>query len=428
MTSYKPNLSITRLAIFKEGADVYNEEFHEGINIIRGKNGSGKSTISDFLFYALGGDLSKWKNEAKTCDFTLLEVSINGQEFTLKREVKERSRKGMDIFQGPYEEAIESTISGWLRYPYNATEQKESYYQAILKELGIPYSRSSDNTSITMHQLLRLMYVDQMTSLDRLFKFDRFDSPNKRKAIGELMMGLSDFTLYEKRVKAQKIESKLDSKIREIKILHQFFGNDIITTNQIDEKISELRSEIDVLEKELLEPGGEELDGQKEVASLRTDIAKLRSELNDLLERKSACSFDISDSQKFVASLASRLIAINESSNVIHALSDIGFHYCPSCFNTVKEKSVGCRLCGIDLDEGAEDRNPTFKIRKEIEFQIRESNLLIEKRQDRLAEIDLRVNQKQVEIESKLRELASIERPMKDVSAAKRKIIRNYSA
>ena len=40
-----------------ENKIAYDELFHKGVNIIRGHNSSGKSTIIRFIFLALGGSL-----------------------------------------------------------------------------------------------------------------------------------------------------------------------------------------------------------------------------------------------------------------------------------------------------------------------------------------------------------------------------------
>jgi hypothetical protein len=410
--------------ITKSGQAVYDEKFHRGVNIIRGKNSSGKSTIADFIFYALGGDITKWKEEAKSCDFTVIEVELSGKVFTLKREITEKSRRGMDIFAGNLEEANASNIEGWLRYPYQATENKESYYQAIFKELEIPYSKSEDNNSITLHQLLRLMYVDQMTSLDRLFKFDKFDSPNKRQAIGELMIGLSDYDLYENRIRRQKLEALLDNKVKEIKILHQFFGDEIKTVDSLDIEISNIRKEVIELENHLAKNSDQNCTfDQNQITILRERASLLQREIRGLLESRAICSFEISDSQNFVKSLDSRLKAIKDSSRVIHALSDIGFHYCPACFNEVSHKKTGCCLCGSDLNSESIESDPTFKIRKEIEFQIAESTYLVGKRQTQLSEYDVLISQTNTTLESTLRELAPLERPIYEVDALSRQTL-----
>jgi DNA repair exonuclease SbcCD ATPase subunit len=49
-------LALKRLRITKDASAVFDESFHRGVNIIRGENSSGKSTISDFIFYGLGGE------------------------------------------------------------------------------------------------------------------------------------------------------------------------------------------------------------------------------------------------------------------------------------------------------------------------------------------------------------------------------------
>ena len=53
-------LKLNKLLVTKESDTAYYEVFHEGINIIRGDNSSGKSTISNFIFFALGGEFTNW--------------------------------------------------------------------------------------------------------------------------------------------------------------------------------------------------------------------------------------------------------------------------------------------------------------------------------------------------------------------------------
>ena len=63
----KPYLFLNRLIITSyTGAISYDQVFHKGVNIIRGKNSSGKSTISNFIFFALGGDYNNWNAEELT--------------------------------------------------------------------------------------------------------------------------------------------------------------------------------------------------------------------------------------------------------------------------------------------------------------------------------------------------------------------------
>ncbi len=424
MMQYKPSLFVQRLVVIKSGYYAYDEVFSLGVNVIRGKNSSGKSTIADFLFYGLGGELTKWKKEAESCDYVYVQVLLSGKTYTLKREVNEKSRSGMDVFSGDFDSAVKSSVSGWLRYPYNAN-QKESFYQAILKELGIPYSKSDDKNSITMHQLLRMMYVDQMTSPDRLFKFDTFDSPNKRKAIGELLIGLSDFTLYEDRVRLQKLNSQLDSKVKEIGTIHQFFGSSIQSLDEIDKSITEKRNQIESIENVLVT--NSEIDSQSSenqcLIKLKEKLSSLRENKSDLSDSISFSYLEINDSKQFIESLQSRLKALLETNKTISALSDIAFNYCPACHVEVTQKESGCSLCGHSKHDCDTDIDPTFKVRKEIEFQIAESSKLIEIKQLKLNELEVEVSQLEVAIETCTNEIQLLVKPRANIGSKSRNLL-----
>ncbi|HGE6059496.1 TPA: AAA family ATPase [Vibrio cholerae] len=418
MTQYKPFLLVKRLVITKGKSIAYDEKFTAGVNIIRGVNSSGKSTISDFIFYGLGGDLTKLKNEAKQCSFVFVEASLSGNVFTLKREIAEGGRKGMDIFSGGYEAASVAAVTDWTRHPYNANT-KESFYQALFKELGIPYSKSDDKNSITMHQLLRMLYVDQMTSPDRLFKFDKFDSPNKRLAIGELLIGLSDFELYEKRVRLQSLKLALENRIKEIKTIHSFLGSTIKSVSEIDGEIDEKRKEIDALELEVESFSSPSEDGTTEdevLKKLIVEVQEARGKYTASQQDIAKTAFEINDSQMFIESLSRRVKALKETQDTINALSDVAFNHCPACQTEVQAQPIGCSLCGTTKPESNNNFDPTFKVRKEIEFQITESLLLIEKKQKKLDEQRVESNQLETKLGELERDLEIIRKPQRAVN------------
>ena len=105
MTNVKPTLFLNRLVVRTHNNQIaYDEKFHKGVNIIRGQNSSGKSTIANFIFYALGGDYSNWTTEALKCKEVIAEVCINGAVITLKRNITESIQQPMSIFWNSYEE------------------------------------------------------------------------------------------------------------------------------------------------------------------------------------------------------------------------------------------------------------------------------------------------------------------------------------
>ena len=57
------------------------------VNIIRGENSSGKSTILNFIFYGLGADLSEWSEAARRCSRVVIEAE-------LKRKARDSFSRG----------------------------------------------------------------------------------------------------------------------------------------------------------------------------------------------------------------------------------------------------------------------------------------------------------------------------------------------
>ena len=54
MTLLSPTLAVNHLAVYKDGYVVLKVKFHKGLNILRGRNSSGKTTTLDFIAHTLG--------------------------------------------------------------------------------------------------------------------------------------------------------------------------------------------------------------------------------------------------------------------------------------------------------------------------------------------------------------------------------------
>lgn len=152
---FDPSLQLRRLVVFKDGKRAYDECFHSGVNIIRGVpsegNSVGKSTIADLIFFALGGELTRWKDEAAICDFTFAEVVLNGAIVTLRREISNQLRRPMGVFLGSFSDSESAGADGWQLYPFQRFSDKESFSQVLFRMMDMPEAPSDAGANITIH-------------------------------------------------------------------------------------------------------------------------------------------------------------------------------------------------------------------------------------------------------------------------------------
>lgn len=70
-----------------------------------------------------------------------------------------------------------------------AVQSLESFSQTLFRLLSVPEVRGDGSANVTFHQYLRLVYADQLSPVESLFKFERFDPPTLRDTIGRLHCG-----------------------------------------------------------------------------------------------------------------------------------------------------------------------------------------------------------------------------------------------
>ena len=381
MTVDRPFLILNRLVVRAGEHKAYDEKFHVGLNIIRGTNSSGKSTILDFIFFALGGDVNIWKTAASKCTDVSAEVNINGTIITLHRKVTQSVRVSLAIYWGSLEESEKHHFKNWAEYNYASRGETEGFSKILFRALGYPEVKSDQENNLTMHQILRLIYVDQISRTTSLMREEDFDTPLTRRTIAELMFGVYDDTLYAD-------EMNLKIRQRELKeiALQVIHTRDIL--DAVDEKLNpqELKKRItgfsnaldklnSELEKVLDEKTIVKDTSQGETEKLRETVGKLRNQAVNLSDKIEELQLDIADSAVFLNNLRARYQAIEESLITRESLGDLPV--CPLCTASVKhiEGEIKCEFSGKTIP-GDFGRSNMLKMREELRFQIKESESL----------------------------------------------------
>lgn len=392
MTRFDPSLRLSRLVVLKDGQRAYDERFHSGVNIIRGVQGQGnsvgKSTIADMIFFALGGDLTKWKEEAKLCDFAYAEVVLNGTTVTLCREISDQSRRPMSIFYGEFEKAHASAGDGWQVYPYQRYQDRQSFTQILFRLLDMPEVPSEAEANITMHQILRLMYVDQMTSVDRIFRAEDKDSTQRRQAVGDLLCGVFDDRIYPAQIELRTKERDYEIAVQQYGALSraltkagESFNLDFVAgrRREVVAELQAVRAQIDELRKRRFDTGGSDAD-QSIIDQLQRDLAKVNADLADMRSNVTALTYGIQDADLLIEETERTLTRLKEGELALGAIGPITFAFCPSCLSELDDVAEHqCKLCHKDLDPSAGQAR-TARMRNELSMQLRESHRLQERR------------------------------------------------
>lgn len=422
MTLFKPTLFVNRMIAVHRGKHVYDEVFRPGINIIRGQNSSGKSTITDLLFYSLGGEISQWKNEASMVDYMVAELTLGDTKVTLKRDI-DKQRRPLEIYWGSYESSQDSEMEDWQKYPFQISESKESFSQVLFRAMGMPEVRGDNSVNITMHQIMRMIYVDQMTPVNKIIRFEQFDSSLHRETIGNLLCGIYSNALYQKQLEIEKKKKEftsIESKLKSIVLILGKAGQDINIEKleiQLGDTEAERKlkyNELEELKKEK-DIGAYKEEEKETVNQIREDLINNKSMLSQMIDNRERLEFEIADSQQFLSVIKERLEALKASKTTRDALNDLTFDFCPVCLAEINDENLEtkCPLCKTEKEDDAEKKN-ILRMRQELEMQILESVTLINSRESELDKISLeipglnsKINELSLKYESSKRDVSS---------------------
>lgn len=399
MTLKMNTFFINRFVVKKSNKSVYDQIFEKSINIIRGTNSIGKSTIMDLLFSCLGGDIpeDRWNKEAKSCDKLIAELEVNGHVITIERTIDPKSKPPIYFFSGTLLDSFKASRDQWQRYGLNRTENKLSFSQQFFDLLNWPHSQTDDYANLTMHQVLRLIYVDQGTAVNKILRAEHstFDKPSMRQAIGDFLLGLDDLGVYSLKQQLSKAESEFSKIGGQLDSVYKFISptEGVLREEHLKNEIAEYYKELASLTRErqdlLLKPDENLEKGiKKEIEKLSLKIIESSNEIDSLTTERAEVYNEIIESNMFIASIEARTKALKESKTAYDFFGEVRFKFCPSCLSPLEPQGESCcALCKTTLGNDARDKLYLSTL-NELEFQKRESLTVVERLKRKLEDLN----------------------------------------
>ncbi len=377
--------ALKRVQVTRGREIAYDERFHRGVNIIRGENSSGKSTISDFVFFGLGGEFDRWKDAAKKCTAVRLEIETNQATLTVHRNVGTK-QEPIFVYYGNLEESQNKGIDHWQMVPIRRPQggRDLSFTQVLFRAAGIPEAPNVANSNITMHQILRLLYADQQTPAGKLFRFEGFDTRDIREAVGQLLIGVNGYELYEGLIRLRELKSKYTDtdKLYNAALMALPSADGLTSVAALDVRMSSLAQQKNAIIAEVSDIDayvGEE-QTQKFISERRSMQARVRK-LANVMQEKEQLATDLTDERAeiegFIDHLERQLESLNAADELSEKLGSIEFQYCPACLKPLSDVDAKhCVVCHEVIDEEAA-KSKYFEIKIDNELQIRESRQLL---------------------------------------------------
>ncbi len=390
----KSNFFVERLVIIKSGGSVYDEKFHKGINVIRGDHSVGKTTILELLFYVLGGEIkdNQWLYPADLCDEIYCQININGSSFTIKRDIEKGKIPPTRIQNGVYDVTSIDNL-GWKKFGSRRSESGEraSFSQQFFDLLGWDNHKSDDYANLTMHQILRFLYVDQETGSTKIFRAEdnnRGDSEGIRTAIAEFLLGLDNLDTHKLRQQLLLAEREFDKISSDLSAMYRVLGADSgLTLDILNAQITKNSEDIVLLqnkEVELIVTSEIDVKNVSNYKDLERKVDLFNRQLQSLNIDAQATSGEIVDCELFGDSLEFRKKSLLESKAAYDSIGSMKYTHCPCCLeeiNSVNEDA--CHLCNTPNKESHHSNN-YMQILTELDFQLKSNAKVLSDYKDHL--------------------------------------------
>ncbi|MCW6106302.1 MULTISPECIES: AAA family ATPase [Clostridium] len=340
----------------------------DGIVILEGVNGHGKSTFMNLIYYGLGGKVPGFNKNDKHVNnkhteiyndednYVELEVEINNKKYEFTRTIGDNI-----IFIVDEDKNVTETCV----FRNQSNQDTKVFSDWILSTLGInvfDIVQGTRSFKLNFSDLMRLIYHDQLTEVDKIYKEadnSNFlsDSLEIRKAIFEVLLGkiydkyysaLGNYKLKSKELeKNQAIMDSYDDFLNEI--LNEDLSNVVHIKALIVENES-MRKKVNIERNIAINQKSNSSQILKSVDEQRNILAKYQSERDNLVQAKSTINQSIDKIIFLIDEAEKELQEIKKIRLVNKKLKLFSPNTCPYCLREVERVKGKC-ICGEDVDE-----------------------------------------------------------------------------
>ena len=336
-------------------------ELNDGINIITGDNGSGKSTFTYFIEYCLGGYLKYFNAENSndkyeeilddTNNYVELHLFIDSEKYLLKRFISGNTihiNHNDNYFSYPiYRQQSETSLNN------------EIFSDWLLSRLSIASHELNLGTrtwKLNINDLLRLVIYDQDTPSKRIFKDPTnlnhiTDSLIIRKTVFEVLLGISSDEYFRKYDELKIITLNKEKEQLKLDNFKEKYAGINLNSNKIQEELDRLNLELARIhnQRDLF------LSSNNQVDEKTILITKVQQELINKEIKFSDVNIELQSVQieynKIVNYFQTQSNEINEIEKIIFTndkLNLFAFKICPFCMSEHEPLENLC-LCGAEI-------------------------------------------------------------------------------
>lgn len=343
-----PKFIINKLVLIGSRKN-YKVPFDNGLNIIYGDSDTGKSSILNLINYCLGASTVDLYEEIELAgNYCLLEVLLVGEIYTIKRNIF-NSKAEIEVYRCSYEE-IDNYFPKYYSPNYVQTSEDGYFSEFLLSSMNIPITKLKQSPSkedskmvaLSFRDIFKFNYLNQDKVGSKKLLGENFPYLAKLKEVFKLMYNALDTQILQlESLISEKVSERNELNKKNLSISSFLKETEIDSLNAIEEKSSQIETELIELNATLKEIDKSMLSDSTELDDLRNEIANAEKQVFNFTNDK-----EIKEQE-----LKQNIVLRNEYENDIRKI--IATIEVIEKFPKIEDKGTNCPVCeqGIMISE-----------------------------------------------------------------------------